>query len=349
MRGAPALAAGSREPTTPAATASASSASARPSTWPPDSPDAAAADPGRRLVVLGDFNAFEFNDGLADTMNVVAGTPSPDAATVVPGDGLDLVDPDLVELGSLQIAGRALFVRLRRQRADTGPCAGQRAAGGRQLAQFASSHARINADFPEVNRNDGDSPSRLSDHDPVRVRVRSAPSRRPRRDRDSDHRRGPRRPGHRLHRDAEQPRAGERRGAGHRFRASTPSCQRWRWLPSDAAWSCDAPQVDSRPHLHRLQHAATWPSDASVSFALSAPATPALVGKPLTLAVAAQAQSLDPVEGNNAANAAIERVRRRRPRARSWSVRSSLCVAARPAAIGQASPMSARTSRCSRR
>ena len=28
-------------------------------------------------------------------------------------------------------------------------------------------HPRINADFPETNRNDANSPSRLSDHDPV--------------------------------------------------------------------------------------------------------------------------------------------------------------------------------------
>src|SRR5690606_8972333 len=56
------------------------------------------ADPAERIVVLGDFNAFEFNDGYGDSMGTVTGLPSPDEATVVPGDGADLVDPDLYDL-----------------------------------------------------------------------------------------------------------------------------------------------------------------------------------------------------------------------------------------------------------
>ena len=41
--------------------------------------DRQTADPAERIVLVGDFNAFEFNDGLGDSMNVIAGTPPPDA------------------------------------------------------------------------------------------------------------------------------------------------------------------------------------------------------------------------------------------------------------------------------
>src|SRR5690606_13116005 len=47
------------------------------------------ADPERNIVVLGDFNAFEFSDGYADIMGTVTGAPSDDDATAVNGDGAD--------------------------------------------------------------------------------------------------------------------------------------------------------------------------------------------------------------------------------------------------------------------
>ena len=36
------------------------------------------ADANERIVVLGEFNAFAFNDGYVDVMNVLGGTPSND-------------------------------------------------------------------------------------------------------------------------------------------------------------------------------------------------------------------------------------------------------------------------------
>src|SRR3546814_20197263 len=49
-------------------------------------------------VCSSDLNAFEFNDGYGDSMGTVTGLPRPDDTTVVPGDGADLVDPDLYDL-----------------------------------------------------------------------------------------------------------------------------------------------------------------------------------------------------------------------------------------------------------
>jgi len=124
------------------------------------------ADPTEHIILLGDFNAFEVNDGLGHSMGVIAGTPVPDNETAVPGDGIDLVNPDFDNLfdspppperysyvfdGNAQNLDHILVnVPL-----DTDTLA------------HRAEHARINADFPETARNDGTTPVRLSDHDPV--------------------------------------------------------------------------------------------------------------------------------------------------------------------------------------
>jgi predicted extracellular nuclease len=124
------------------------------------------SDPDRRIAVLGDFNAFEFNDGLTDAMNVVAGTPTPDNETAVAGDGIDLVNPDLLNLYIEEPADqRYSFVFDGNAQSLDHILVNQ--ALGAAAADVTLDHARINADYPEVNRNDADSPSRLSDHDPA--------------------------------------------------------------------------------------------------------------------------------------------------------------------------------------
>ena len=45
--------------------------------------DRQATDPGEHLVVVGDFNAFDFNDGYVDPMGVVTGLPTPAAACLM--------------------------------------------------------------------------------------------------------------------------------------------------------------------------------------------------------------------------------------------------------------------------
>lgn len=55
-------------------------------------------NPDEKVLVMGDFNAFEFNDGYVDAMGTVTGKPAPDAQTVVGGDGADLVNPDYTDL-----------------------------------------------------------------------------------------------------------------------------------------------------------------------------------------------------------------------------------------------------------
>lgn len=124
------------------------------------------ANPGEHIVLIGDFNAFEVNDGLVHSMAVIAGTPVPDNETAVPGDGIDLVNPDLDNLfDTPSLAERYSFLfDGNAQNLDhmlvNAPLITDTLA--RRIE-----HPRINADFPETARNDGTTPVRLSDHDPL--------------------------------------------------------------------------------------------------------------------------------------------------------------------------------------
>lgn len=129
-----------------------------------------AADPSEHIMVLGDFNAFEFNDGYVDAMGTVTGLPSADDATVVPGDGVDLVNPDLYDLTFLQppeVSYSYAFDGNVQSLDHILVNAALMDAG--DLDALAVSHARIDADFPETARNDTGTPTRLSDHDPTVV------------------------------------------------------------------------------------------------------------------------------------------------------------------------------------
>jgi predicted extracellular nuclease len=128
------------------------------------------ANPGERLVLVGDFNAFQFSDGLVDVIGTIKGTPAPaDTVTVA---SPDLVDPDLVDLveavppadrysyvfdGNAQVLDHVL------------------ASPGALASTSGIAFTRGNADAPETARNLVDSPSRISDHDAAVVYLRAAP------------------------------------------------------------------------------------------------------------------------------------------------------------------------------
>jgi hypothetical protein len=124
------------------------------------------ADPSEHLIVLGDFNAFDFNDGYVDPMGVVTGLPTPDDQTVVPNDGVDLVNPDLMNLHYLPEANKRYSYVFDGQAQSLDHILINQALGT-DVTAYDLDHARMNADFPETNRNDANSPSRLSDHDPA--------------------------------------------------------------------------------------------------------------------------------------------------------------------------------------
>ncbi|MBK8068624.1 MAG: DUF11 domain-containing protein, partial [Rhodanobacteraceae bacterium] len=125
-------------------------------------------NPNEQIVLVGDFNAFEFNDGLGDSMGTIAGTPSPDNTTAVTGDGTDLVNPDFDNLfDTVPAAGRYSYnFDGVAQTIDHALVSASVLAG---TVSPRIEHAYINADFPEIERSNAASANRLSDHDPLLV------------------------------------------------------------------------------------------------------------------------------------------------------------------------------------
>ena len=122
------------------------------------------ADPNEHIVLVGDFNAFQFNDGYGDSIGTIKGTPAPCNEVVL--CSADLVNPDLVDLvdtvaapdrysysfdGNAQVLDHELITQNLMPRFD------------------ALRFGRIDADFPDSLRNDPNRPERISDHDPAVV------------------------------------------------------------------------------------------------------------------------------------------------------------------------------------
>jgi conserved repeat domain len=130
------------------------------------------ADPAERVLVMGDFNAFEFNDGYVDALGTITGQPAADDETIVTGDGIDLVNPDYQTLtwllppeSSYSYTFDGVVQSLDHVVASSSLLTAS------DVGNLRVSHARINADFPETARNDGDTPTRLADHDPTLVLI----------------------------------------------------------------------------------------------------------------------------------------------------------------------------------
>ncbi|MCA1609302.1 MAG: DUF11 domain-containing protein [Acidobacteria bacterium] len=118
------------------------------------------ASPDEHIVLVGDFNAFQFNDGYVDVLGTIEGKPTPPDQVVLSSS--DLLAPDLMDLvdtlpapdqysfsfdGNGQVLDHVLITRnlLDLER------------------RFV--YARNDADFPESYRNDQNRPERISDHD----------------------------------------------------------------------------------------------------------------------------------------------------------------------------------------
>lgn len=121
-------------------------------------------NPNERIALVGDFNFFEVNDGFVDSMSTLLGAPVPDNQTVVPGDGVDLVTPDLTLLLDSLLQRYSFVFDGNAQSLDH---AIVNAALIAATSARRVEHARINADFPEFSRNGTTSVERLADHDPL--------------------------------------------------------------------------------------------------------------------------------------------------------------------------------------
>ncbi len=127
------------------------------------------ADPNERIVLLGDFNAFEYNDGYVDVMGIIRGdaaqepqvltyVASPITTPLVDGSLLTPSKPERYSYvfdGNLQTLDHVVVNE----------------ATVLGAADIEVDHARINAEFGEHNFGIAGTALRVSDHDPVRVRI----------------------------------------------------------------------------------------------------------------------------------------------------------------------------------
>lgn len=116
------------------------------------------ADPLEKIILIGDFNSFQFNDGYNDLIGILKGTP--ERKVLVPSTGvfetrlINLVDHistgsrySYIYGGSAQVLDHILVNR----------------AAIKYAKKFG--YARFNVDFPLIYANEADRPERVSDHD----------------------------------------------------------------------------------------------------------------------------------------------------------------------------------------
>lgn len=124
-----------------------------------------AANPNQPIVLVGDFNAFQFNDGYGDLTNAIAGMPAANDETVVPGDGVDLVDPDLVVLASISPEPVYSYTFEGNAQALDQILVNE-AALLRSVGLPRIEYARVNADFHQGDATNAGNAFGNSDHDP---------------------------------------------------------------------------------------------------------------------------------------------------------------------------------------
>ncbi|MDQ3801074.1 MAG: hypothetical protein M3384_16755 [Acidobacteriota bacterium] len=118
------------------------------------------ANPSERILLIGDFNAYQFNDGIVDVIGTIKGTPAPKDQVLNPSE--DYLNPDLTDLVDL-IKPDQKYSYSFDGNAQVLDHFIANDAMKRHLAGFG--YLRINADYPETLRGDPARVERFSDHD----------------------------------------------------------------------------------------------------------------------------------------------------------------------------------------
>ncbi len=121
--------------------------------------------PGERIILVGDFNAFDVSDGLVDSMGTIRGVPTPASDVVLAS--ADLVNPDFTQLVEVTPAQRYSYVFDGNAQTLDHVLASDGLINDVHVLSYRAEHPRIDADFPQTARNDATTATRLSDHDPV--------------------------------------------------------------------------------------------------------------------------------------------------------------------------------------
>ena len=120
------------------------------------------ADPSAHVISIGDYNAYQFNDGYVDSLGTIKGTPTP--ADQVELASPDLVDPDLIDLVDSAPAGQRYSFSFDGNAQELDHVLITQNLTPRVVEL---QYARNNADFGATYRNNPNRPERISDHDPI--------------------------------------------------------------------------------------------------------------------------------------------------------------------------------------
>jgi predicted extracellular nuclease len=120
------------------------------------------ANPLEKIILLGDFNSYQFSDGIMDMIGTLKGSPAAKDSLMIASD--DLVNPDLINLVDVINAT---------ERYSYAFDGNAQTLDHILVSETLKNHikgfgfARLNADYPESFRNDPTRPERFSDHDPA--------------------------------------------------------------------------------------------------------------------------------------------------------------------------------------
>ncbi len=118
------------------------------------------ANPAEKIISIGDYNAYQFNDGYVDVMGTIKGTPAPVDQVVLASS--DLVNPNLINLTD----GYTSAQRYTLSFAGSSSAVDHILVSTNTFAQVSNfTIARLGADFADIIRNDANRPERITDHD----------------------------------------------------------------------------------------------------------------------------------------------------------------------------------------
>ena len=120
------------------------------------------------LVLIGDYNSFDFSDGYVDVMGIISGTPAPAEEVLL--YGASAVTRPLVNLiGTKPAAERYSYVFEGNIQTLDHALVNDTALANTEARLY---HARVNSDFAADNAADPTVPVRTSDHDPLVAELR---------------------------------------------------------------------------------------------------------------------------------------------------------------------------------
>jgi len=255
------------------------------------------ADPNRAIVLVGDFNAYEFNDGYADLMSTIKGEPAANDETVVPDDGADLVDPDLVLLTELVPQQQRYSYTFDGHAQTIDQILVNEPVLGATVGEPRMEFGRANADFTSADALDTGNAFANSDHDPALAFLDIAAFR----DADLELTVTPAAAnadvGDTLSYVFSLENQGPDEAVDARVELTLPAGVLFDSLTAPAGWMCSTPAVGDSGAVV-CTAAALWASNQSANFSVSVTLGAQAGGTTVTAPIFASARSNDPILPN---------------------------------------------------